>query len=65
MRSSRHAPDVASLRGSKYSPEGKGIDPTGAAVLPLIEADPYRDKAPDRPLLGDGDWVALQGICSG
>ena len=32
MRSSRHAPDVASLRGSKYSPEGKGIDPTGAAA---------------------------------
>lgn len=41
------------------------LDPTGETVLPLIESDPYRDRTPDRPVLGDADWVAIQAICGG
>jgi hypothetical protein len=31
-------------------------------VLGLIEADPLREPRGE-PLLSDGDWLALQGIC--
>lgn len=31
----------------------------------LRQGDPYADGTPDVPLLGDSDWVALQGICGG
>ncbi len=39
------------------------LDPTGESVLNLIEADPFRAGTP-RPVLPDGDWVSLQGICA-
>ncbi len=38
-------------------------DPSGEATLGLIEADPFAATPPAAPLLNDGDWVALQGIC--
>ncbi len=40
------------------------VDPTGETTLPLIEADPFRGLSPT-PLIPDGEWVALQGLCSG
>lgn len=45
------------------TPYAYAVDPTGEATLPLIEADPYRGLSPT-PLIPDGDWVALQGLCS-
>ena len=36
-------------------------DLTGESVLDLIEADPMAGQA--EPVLGDSDWVRLQGIC--
>ena len=38
------------------------LDITGENTLPLVEADPLQDGA-GTPVLGDGDWVALQGVC--
>ena len=37
-------------------------DITGISTLPLIEADAVRMQSA-RPVLTDGDWVALQNIC--
>jgi hypothetical protein len=37
-------------------------DITGVSTLPLIEADAVRLQSA-RPVLADGDWVALQNIC--
>lgn len=48
--------------GFPSSPMGYAIDITGETTLTLIEADPFRHKQ-YRPLLGDSDWVGLQGIC--
>lgn len=39
-------------------------DITGVSTLPLIEADAVRLQSA-RPVLDDGDWVALQNICGG
>ncbi|MEM1303135.1 MAG: hypothetical protein AAGH17_11155, partial [Pseudomonadota bacterium] len=37
-------------------------DVTGETTLDLIEADPfYNTQTP--PLLSDGEWISLQGIC--
>ena len=47
----------------RSSPYAYSRDPSGETALPLIEADPYRDRPPERPVLDDTDWVALQGIC--
>jgi hypothetical protein len=44
------------------TPYAYALDITGETVLPLIEADPIAPSA-GRPLLADGDWVSLQGIC--
>ncbi|MDS9467431.1 hypothetical protein RGQ15_07570 [Paracoccus sp. MBLB3053] len=43
-------------------PYARSLDPTGEAVLGLIEADPFRTAAP-KPVLSTRDWVALQEIC--
>jgi len=51
--------------GTPSSPYAYRIDPTGETTLPLIEADPFRASPPPGLVLSDGDWVALQGICSG
>lgn len=45
------------------SPFAYALDPTGESVLPLIEAETARGDA-RRPILADGDWVALQNICA-
>lgn len=52
---------AAQIPSSAY---GYAVDPTGESSLTLIEADPYRGLSPT-PLIPDGDWVALQGLCSG
>ncbi|MCV2873515.1 hypothetical protein OEZ71_14535 [Defluviimonas sp. WL0050] len=41
------------------------VDPSGEAVLALIETDPFRTTSAPELLLSDTDWVALQGICDG
>jgi hypothetical protein len=47
------------------TPYAYAVDPTGETTLRLIEADPFRAASPPRPILSDGDWVSLQGICAG
>ncbi|MCV2865394.1 hypothetical protein [Defluviimonas sp. WL0075] len=51
--------------GVPSTPYAYAIDPSGEATLALIEADPFRSGAATEPVLSDGDWVAIQGICSG
>ncbi|WP_296762832.1 hypothetical protein [Sediminimonas sp.] len=46
----------------RSSPYAYALDITGEKTLPLIEADPYANTT-SRPVLSDGDWVRLQGIC--
>lgn len=46
------------------APYAYARDITGETVLPLIEADGVQIET-TRPVLSDGDWVALQGVCSG
>ena len=45
------------------APYAYALDPTGEAVLGLIEADPW-PKGPPRPILSDEDWLRLQDICT-
>jgi hypothetical protein len=47
--------------GIPATPYAYALDPSGETVLALIEADHGVDA---RPVLNDGDWVSLQGICS-
>lgn len=49
--------------GVASSPYAYAIDPTGESTVGLIEADPLRALVPE-PLIPDGDWISLQGICS-
>ncbi|QBX34516.1 hypothetical protein E4191_07165 [Paracoccus liaowanqingii] len=64
-------PDLAALPpafaplGLSTEPYARSIDPTGAAVLPLIEADPIRAGVEPADLLTDAQWLALQQICAG
>lgn len=44
------------------TPYAFAVDITGESTLGLIEADPVAPGA-GRPVLSDGDWVSLQGIC--
>ncbi|AJE45605.1 hypothetical protein [Celeribacter indicus] len=46
------------------APYAYARDITGQSTLALIEADGLRIET-SRPVLSDGDWVALQGICGG
>ncbi len=48
--------------GIRSTPYAYALDITGEQTLPLIEADPVPLSAAT-PLLSDGDWVRLQGIC--
>ena len=50
--------------GVASTPYALALDATGESTLALIEADPFRNNRPDRPLLSDGDWIGLQGICA-
>ncbi|SFM50622.1 hypothetical protein [Shimia aestuarii] len=47
----------------RISPYAYALDPSGETTLSLIEADPFT--VTPEPVLSDGDWVALQGICDG
>ncbi|WP_343117208.1 hypothetical protein [Ostreiculturibacter nitratireducens] len=49
--------------GVPSSPYAYAVDISGESVLGLIEADPFRSAPPPAPLLSDGDWISLQGIC--
>ncbi len=69
-RTAPSVPDKALLdrftsAGVPSGPYAYSLDPSGETVLPLIEADPFRGRSPDNPVLTDADWVALQGICGG
>jgi hypothetical protein len=46
------------------TPWAMARDPGGESVLELVEADPMRGR-PVPPMMSDGDWVSLQGICPG
>lgn len=48
--------------GVPSTPYAYAVDVTGEATLALVEADPVKS-APEPPLLSDGEWIALQGIC--
>ncbi len=48
----------------RSSPYAYALDITGEQTLPLIEADPYANTT-SHPVLNDGDWIRLQGICGG
>ena len=50
------------LAGISATPYAYALDTLGEATLPLIEADPVRPDA-QLPILTDGQWVTLQGIC--
>lgn len=51
--------------GVSSEPYARTIDPTGEAVMPLIEGDPFRLTPPPKQLLTDEQWLALQQICAG
>lgn len=46
----------------RSSPYAYAIDVSGETTIGLIEADPV-STASAQPVLSDGEWVALQGIC--
>ncbi len=48
--------------GLRSSPYAYAVDLTGESTLGLIEADPV-PLGSTAPILSDGDWVSLQGIC--
>lgn len=58
-------PAAFAQQGLSTEPYARSLDPTGAAVLPLIEADPIRQGTPPARLLTDEQWLALQQICAG
>lgn len=49
-------------QGVRSTPYGFALDVSGETTLGLIEADPFSG-AETKPLVSDGEWVALQGIC--
>ncbi|SIS69461.1 hypothetical protein [Phaeovulum vinaykumarii] len=50
--------------GVPSTPYAFSRDPSGESVLGLIEGDPLRGRPMPEPLMPDGDWVLLQGICA-
>lgn len=44
-------------------PYAAAIDPADGGDPTLVAADPFARTGQPKPLLTDGDWVALQGIC--
>ncbi len=49
----------------RATPYAYARDITGETVLALIEADPFARDADLPPILSDGNWLRLQGICGG
>ena len=60
-----HDAVIAAFAAAEVStePYAYARDVTGESTLWLIEADPVAGGA--KPILSDGDWVALQGACGG
>ena len=63
-------PTEALLQGFAHwqvraTPYARARDVTGETVLDLIEGDPFPRDAELPPVLSDGDWLRLQGICGG
>ena len=63
-------PESALLEGFarwqvRVTPYAYARDITGETVLGLIEADPFTRAADLPPILSDGNWQRLQGICGG
>ncbi len=48
--------------GFQSTPYAYALDVTGETTLALIEADPATPQTA-KPILSDGEWVSLQGIC--
>lgn len=48
--------------GVPITPYAYAQDPSGERTLSLIEADPLQGRS-RQPMMPDGDWVSLQGIC--
>jgi hypothetical protein len=55
---------IAAFQASDVSasPYAFALDPTGQSVVELIQKDPFLAGSP-RPVLDDGAWISLQGIC--
>lgn len=51
--------------GVPTTPYAYAVDVSGETTLALIEADPFAGQPTPSPVLEDGDWVRLQGICGG
>jgi hypothetical protein len=49
-------------QGVRSTPYGFALDVSGESTLGLIEAAPFSGSETE-PLVSDGAWVALQGIC--
>lgn len=49
--------------GIPSTPFARALDPQGRATKPLIDGDPMANAPLGSPVLSDGDWVTLQGIC--
>ena len=56
--------DRFAAAGVSLKPYAYAVDITGEETLPLIEADQV-PADPANPVIPDGRWVALQGICGG
>ena len=57
-----HALEAFSAASIPTSPYAFAVDISGETTVELIEADRLSPAAA-KPVLSDGDWVALQGIC--
>ena len=61
-------PLIARFRAADVptTPYAKAADPSGKnrTLDAMITSDPFAKGPPPRPLMSDGDWVALQGICT-
>ena len=62
-------PDAAALlerfagKQIPAKPYALAVDPTGLSTKALIDGDPSGVEPPENPVMPDGDWVSLQGIC--
>lgn len=50
-------------RAIPSGPYARAIDPTGQTTAVLVANDPFAQAPSPQPVLPDGDWVSLQGIC--
>lgn len=60
--------DIAVIERFKSAQVGttayaRALDPSEASTAGLISGDPFAQSPPEREILNDADWVALQGIC--